>query len=42
VSQGSLACLVQPDLQAEKVYRGKRENRYFRSGVLLVEKLMKH
>lgn len=31
VNQGSQACLVQPDLQAEKVCRGKRENRYFRS-----------
>lgn len=31
VNQGSLVCLVQLDLQAEKVYRGKRENRYFRS-----------
>jgi hypothetical protein len=29
VNQGHLACLVQLDLQAEKVYKGKRENRYF-------------
>lgn len=29
-NQGRLACLVQLDLQAEKVYKGKRENRDLR------------